>query len=141
MSDIVKADFSAAIEEGFTSLEEMLHKIDIYHIRGKLTDEEKATLYAEARAKATDSIAEIINVADTLAAFGKRISALETAVAELQNSGSEEEETLPADYVDGKWYYNGDKVTFEGKVYTCTAPENFPVVWSPTVTPQYWIEE
>ena len=141
MSDIVKADFSAAIEEGFTSLEEMLHKIDIYHIRGKLTDEEKATLYAEARAKATDSIAEIINVVDTLAAFGKRISALETAVAELQNSGSEEEETPPADYVDGKWYYNGDKVTFEGKVYTCTAPENFPVVWSPIVTPQYWIEE
>ena len=139
MSDIVKADFSAAIEEGFTSLEEMLHKIDIYHIRGKLTDEERATLYAEARAKATDSIAEIINVADTLAAFGKRISALEAVVAELQKDPEDEEDEAPAEYAEGKWYYNGDKVMFEGEVYTCSAPANFPVVWSPSVTPQYWV--
>ena len=39
MSDIVKADFSAAIEEGFTSLEDMLKRIESYHIHGKLTDE------------------------------------------------------------------------------------------------------
>lgn len=141
MSDIIKADFSAAIEEGFTSLEDMLKRIESYHIHGKLTDEEKDTLFAEARAKATDNIASVIDVTETLAAFGKRLSDLEAAVAALQKTDHDEEQSAEyqsAEYVPGKWYYDGDKATFEGVAYTCNAPANFPVVWSPSVTPQYW---
>lgn len=136
MSDIIKADFSAAIEEGFTSLEDMLKRIESYHIHGKLTGEEKDTLFAEARAKATNNIANVIDVTETLAAFGKRLSDLEAAVAALQKTSSDEEQL--AEYVSGKWYYDGDRVMFEGHAYTCSAPANFPVVWSPSVTPQYW---
>lgn len=142
MSDIIKADFSAAIAEGFSSLEEMLARIDAYHIRGKLTDEERDTLYAEARAAAPNQFAETLNIVDTLSAFGRRLSALETAVAALQNgdSGSEGDD-MPPEFVVGKWYYNGDRVTYNGVAYTCSAPDGVVVVWSPETTPQYWVAD
>ena len=35
-------------------------------------------------------------------------------------------------------YYNGDKVTFEGKKYICIAPEDTACVWSPSDYPAYW---
>lgn len=35
-------------------------------------------------------------------------------------------------------YYNGDKVTFKGKKYICTAPEDYAVVWNPEEYPAYW---
>lgn len=139
MSDIIKADFSAAIAEGFTSLTDMLARIDAYHIRGKLTDEERDTLYAEARAAAPDNFAEHLEIFETLTAFGKRISDLEAAVAALQGGGSGgEEEEMPPEFVVGKWYYNGDRITFNGIAYTCSAPDGVVVVWSPADTPQYW---
>lgn len=146
MSDIIKAKFSFTIREGDVPLEEMLNKIDMYHIQGKLTDAERESLISEARAKAVDHFAEALDTMETFAAFGKRISALEAAVEELRalienpEPSEDDEPTPPAEYVEGKWYYTGDRVTYKGKVYTCAGPnETFPVVWSPEVTPQYWI--
>ena len=140
MSDIVKAQFSLAIEEGMSSLSEMLARIDAYHIKGKLTDEERSELIAEARAAAADQFAETLNIVETLTAFGQRLNALEAAVAELQGSGNPDDpgEETPPEYAVGHWYYNGDRVTYEGVAYTCVAPDGVVVVWSPAETPQYW---
>jgi hypothetical protein len=44
------------------------------------------------------------------------------------------------DYVPGKWYYGGDKASFNGKNYVCTAPEGTVCVWSPSEYPTYWRE-
>ena len=35
-------------------------------------------------------------------------------------------------------YYNGDKVTYNGKHYVCIAPDGTACVWSPDVYPSYW---
>ena len=42
-------------------------------------------------------------------------------------------------YTAGKWYYRGDKVSFDGKVYTCIAPGGVACVWSPSEYPIYWV--
>lgn len=148
MSDIVKGQFSFAIREENIPLEEMLAKIDAYHIQGKLTDDERDALYAEARQKAIDNFPDTVNIVDTLTSFGRRIGILEAAIVEIQRRidtlpppDDDDEEEEPPEYVDGKWYYDGDRVTYNGYRYTCDAPENFPVVWSPDVTPQYWIKD
>ena len=44
------------------------------------------------------------------------------------------------EYTVGKWYYNGNKVSFDGKNYNCIAPEGVVCVWSPTEYPAYWEE-
>lgn len=48
----------------------------------------------------------------------------------------------PADeypeYVPGKRYRNGDKCSFEGFNYRCTAPEDQVCTWSPAEYPDYW---
>lgn len=156
MSDIIKGQFSFAIAQGEVPLEDMLRRIDAYHIEGKLTDEERATLYAEAREAAVANFGSSLDVPQTLIGLDHRISTLEHAVDEINDAiielferteadendpGDEPDEPVvtPApDFIDGRWYYNGDRVTFEGKEYTCNAPDGFPVVWSPSVTPQYW---
>lgn len=38
----------------------------------------------------------------------------------------------------GKWYYNGDKITFEGVKYKCIAPDGVVCMWSPKEYPVYW---
>lgn len=43
-------------------------------------------------------------------------------------------------YVDGKWYYRCDKVTYNGKQYECTVPEGQVCVWSPEAYLTYWKE-
>ena len=37
-------------------------------------------------------------------------------------------------------YYNGDKVTWNGKHYICTAPDDTACVWNPDAYPAYWQE-
>lgn len=45
------------------------------------------------------------------------------------------------EYVPGKWYYRGDKVSADGINYTCVAPAGVVCVWSPTEYPDYWQKE
>lgn len=123
----MKTIFQAAIRSGNVKLADMLQKIDSYHIQGKLTDDERDELYAEARGGAsaksdTDLFAKVLE--------------LDARVKALENK-KEPEETI-AEYVPGKWYYNGDKVSFEGKTYTCIAPDGAVCTWSPAEYPAYW---
>ena len=49
-----------------------------------------------------------------------------------------EKAVVPGNYTPGTWYYRGDKVSFQGAVYTCTAPDGVVCVWSPAEYPVYW---
>ncbi len=68
----------------------------------------------------------------------ERISLLETRVKELEAAKNKPEEEAAAEYVEGKWYYNGDKVLFESNTYKCVAPIGVACVWSPAAYPAYW---
>lgn len=67
-----------------------------------------------------------------------KLEELEQRVRALEESGSADPGEEYPDYVAGKWYYNGDKITFEGGKYKCIAPAGVVCVWSPTEYPPYW---
>lgn len=129
------------ILSGSFELTDILTKIDTLWMQGSLTDAEREELITLARTKAdpSHSFAPLQAQIDALAA---RVAALEGKV----------EPTNPEEPVD-EWpayiqptgahdaYHTGDKVTFNGKRYTCIAPESVAVVWSPDTYPAYWREE
>ena len=118
------------LNNGGYDLTTILKKIDSLWIQGKLTDTEYEELNTIARggAKAEYSI----NVIAKLEEFDQRLSAIENG-----NVNTETTEEYP-EFVVGKWYYNGDKVSFEGKNYVCIVPEGTVCVWSPKDYPAYW---
>ena len=125
----MKNVFREAMNQTF-DLTQMLGKIDFHHVRGNLTDAEREELVAYAREKANPYGG--VNVLAKLEEIENRLRALEEGKLE-----SNETETAP-EYQAGKWYYAGDKVTFDGKVYNCIAPAGVVCVWSPADYPAYW---
>lgn len=117
-------------------LKDILNKIENMWVRGKLTEDQKEELMSLARNEA--SVDNSINVFHKLEELDRRVRALEEASA---NAGDPEvpgeEEIIPA-YVEGKYYYTGDKVTFEDQTYVCVAPKGATCVWSPKDYPAYW---
>ena len=109
-------------------LADMLHKIDTLWAQGDIDDDQRTELIALAQGNA-DMTQEV----NTLA----KLEELEQRVKALETGSTEPGETYP-DYVAGKWYYNGDKITFEGGKYKCIAPDGVVCVWSPTEYPTYW---
>lgn len=109
-------------------LADMLHKIDTLWAQGDLDDEQRTELIALARDKA--DMAQEVNVLARLEELEQRVRTLE--------DGSTEPEGVYPDYVVGKWYYSGDKITFEGGKYKCIAPVGVVCVWSPKEYPVYW---
>lgn len=104
--------------------------------RGDLTNEQEKELIALAQEKAEVSFEEKEKIED----LDKRLTELEKRVNLIEEGEPQEppvEEDYP-EYVVGKWYYNGDKVTFGGEKYTCIAPAGQVCVWSPTDYPVYW---
>ena len=127
----MKNIFLSVIKRGGYSLPDMLKRIDQYHAEGKLTDADRDELYAQARGGADptgslDLLRKVLELED-------RVRKLEQAQAQQP-----EPDPAPADYVPGKWYRNGDRCTFEGAAYTCTAPEGMVCTWSPAEYPAYW---
>lgn len=128
------------IQSGSFELAGILAKIDTLWVQGSLTDGERLELIGLARGKAdpAHSFAPMQAQIDALAA---RVAALEGKVAPAEPDAPAEE--YPA-YVQPTGshdaYHNGDRVTFNGKQYTCVAPEGVAVVWSPEVYPDYWEE-
>ena len=129
------------IENTNYKLEEMLDKIYVLYAKNKLTKEEMEELEGYAKEKAnTDNSIDILN---KLKEMDLRIQNCETRLTKPENpEGEEPEEPVeeyPA-YVPGKWYYNGDKCSENGKNYTCIAPSGQVCVWSPSEYPAYWQE-
>ena len=124
--------FEKVIDKGGFDLSSMLYKIDSYHIDGRLTDADREALCKKARAKANAK--DSVDVLAKLADLEERVRRLENGETE---GGESTTETAP-DYVAGKWYYAGDKISFSGGNYTCIAPEGVACVWSPAEYPAYW---
>lgn len=110
-------------------LADMLHKIDTLWAQGDIDDDQRTELIALTQGNA-DAEQEV-NVLAKLEELEQRVRALE------ESGGADPGEEYP-DYVAGKWYYNGDKITFEGVKYKCIAPDGAVCVWSPTEYPTYW---
>ena len=132
------------IEAKNFELSDILKKIDTLWVQGSLTEEQRKSLIDKARNNA--NMQNSINVFAKLEELDRKVLALEEEVKALKADGSlsgdEETEETIEEYVAGKYYYNGDKVSHEGSNYTCTAPEGVVCVWSPSEYPAYWqIEE
>ena len=133
------------IESGNYELSDMLKKLDTLWVQGSITDAEREELMALAREKA--NVQNSMDVIAKLEELDKRVKALEDAEKNSDTSESEEEtetvkptEPTYPEYTVGKWYYAGDKVSFDGKVYECIAPEGVVCVWSPAEYAAYWEE-
>ena len=109
-------------------LADMLHKIDTLWAQGDIDDDQRTELIALAQGNA-DTAQEVTVLA--------KLEELEQRVRALETGGTEPGEAYP-DYVAGKWYYSGDKITFEGVKYKCIAPALVVCVWSPKEYPVYW---
>lgn len=83
----------------------------------------------------TDKGAKLIELEVRVRKMEERLAALEGAPAEPPTGDD------VADDVAGKWYYAGDKVRWQDRVYECIAPDGVVCVWSPGDYPAYWQEE
>ena len=126
MYEIIKT----VIQSKQYELTDMIKKIDTQWISGKINDEQRAQLIALAQENA--NVSDSINVYKKLEELDKRVKALEDA--EVIKPDTEE---YPEHEV-GKWYYAGNKVTFEQRHYECIAPEGVVCTWSPSEYPAYW---
>ena len=134
MYNIVKT----VIEAGRFDLTGIIRKVNTLWFEGKLSDEEKADLVAMAQGKANPQ--NSVDLMTKLAELEQRVKALESK-GNTATEGEEVTEETYEPFVEGKWYYNGDKVSFEGNNYTCIAPEGTVCVWSPLAYPDYWVKE
>lgn len=128
--------FKNLINAGGYKLADIKERIHGIADRGEVTLEERDRLLALAQEHAnpldeTDKGAKLLELEARL----RRVEAQLAAIA--GGEGGEGEETVP-EFVVGKWYYAGDRVTFDGAVYACIAPEGVACVWSPADYPAYW---
>ena len=122
-------------------LADILEKINTVWLKSYITKEEMEKLEILARENAnTDNSIDVLN---KLKEIDIKMQNFETRLTNLENPEGEEPteptEEYPA-YVPGKWYYNGDLCSENGKNYTCIAPEGQVCVWSPSKYPTYWQE-
>lgn len=120
------------IQSGNYKLTEMLDKLTTLWMEGQIGKEQRDELTQMAK-QSPDARAEL-DVLAKLEDLDRRVAALEAG-----ESGDGEAEEYPG-YVAGKWYYNGDKVSYNGKRYTCIAPSGVVCVWSPDEYATYWEE-
>lgn len=118
--------FEQVISRGDYDLTAMLQNIDRYHIEGKLTDEDRESLYALAR-----------EGAQPVYDYAAEIEAIWAAIRELQGQAQEPEEwpefVQPTGAHDA--YGVGAQVTYNGQRYRCKMPN---CVWSPDAYPDAW---
>ena len=134
------------IESRRYELTDMLTKIDTIWVQGDITDEQRDELVelAQANAQPENSYAPLQEQID--AAF-ERITALENRVTALESGESGQPAPDPEEWPEyvaptgaHDAYYNGDKITYNGKHYICIAPDDTACVWPPDVYPRYWQE-
>ncbi len=148
----MKSIFEAAIRRGGYDLAGMLRRIDSYHVDGKISDDERMELYDLARSGAkpensVDLMAKVSELSQAIADAVKRIDKLEKQLngessdAPDVPDGGGSAEPAPEEYVPGKWYWRGNRVSFGGGIFRCTAPEGQVCTWSPAEYPAYWEAE
>jgi hypothetical protein len=122
------------IESKNYELSDMLKKLDTLWVQGSITDAEREELIALARQNA--EVQQSIDILSKLEELDKRVKTLEDAQTDVPDK--EPSEATYPEYEQGKWYYAGDKVTFDGNVYECIAPDGQVCTWSPSEYPAYW---
>ena len=125
----VKPMIESTILSGDYELDKILSSIDLYHIEGSLTDEERRELIELARENAKvkygeEDISDLIDL----------VHSLEVRVTKLE--GAEVVEKYP-EYEADRWYFSGEGVTFDGVKYTCIAKKT---KFSPADKPKDWQE-
>ena len=123
----------SAIDSRDYELKDMLKKINVLWVQGRLNDEQKSELISKAQGNA--DYKNSIDILKKLEEIEKRVSALENSEGKIEEPETNE---IYTEYIVGKWYYNGDIVAFENAVYICTAPEGQVCTWSPSEYPAYW---
>lgn len=136
--------FATLIAAGGYKLADIKERIHGIADRGEVTLEERDKLLKLAQEHAdplneTDKGAKLIELEVRMRKMEERLAALEGAPAEPP-TGDDVADDI-ADYVAGKWYYAGDKVRWQDRVYECIAPDGVVCVWSPGDYPAYWQEE
>lgn len=130
------------ISAGVSDLTDQLGKLAHFYITGELKTDEYNELVSLARDNARADIRDADVSTDLrIRKLEERMDKLEAAL----EAGNITVPDLPAaeagEYQAGKWYYNGDRVVYEGKTYRCTAPEGQVCVWSPAEYPVFWEAE
>ena len=125
----VKPMIESTILSGDYELDKILSSIDLYHIEGSLTDEERRELIELARENAKIQYNE-----EDISRLFDRLHALEERVTKLE--GTEVVEKYP-EYEDDRWYFSGEGVTFDGTKYICIAKKT---KFSPAEKPKDWQE-
>ena len=129
-----------AISNTDFKLETIIEKINTLYIEDKLSKEQRVELMELARSKAEPR--NSYDMQKQLDRIFVRLEALESKLAEKEETvePTEPDEEYP-EFVQPTGahdcYQIGDKVTFNGKKYTCLI-EN--CVWSPETYPQGWEE-
>ena len=133
MYDILKT----VIDYQQYDLSKLIDRIDTAWAEAKIDGAQRTELTNYAREHTTAS--GTIDVFKKLAELDARVTALEDVSSADDPDGGDENEY--PEYVAGKWYYSGDKITYGGKKYHCTAPSGQVCVWSPDEYPTYWEED
>lgn len=126
------------IQSGQYDLVLMIDKIDVVWAEAKLENSQRTELIDLARENANAQYG--VDVYKKLKELDSRVTALENAQSTDQPEEPTESNEYP-EYAAGKWYYNGDKITYGGKKYHCVAPSGQVCVWSPDEYPAYWEED
>lgn len=123
-----------SIMGGAFELANLLHRIDVLYASAALTDEEREKLIELAR--------EHANPDNGLPGIADRVSALEIRVAALEQASGDNDTVTDDEWPEyvkptskDEYYNKGDKITFNGKHYTC-AKNN--VANSPAELPKSW---
>ena len=145
------------INTGDYELKDFLEKINIMYIEGEITKEQKDELdnlartnanpensYAPLQEQIDNLYLELNTLKSTVEANARGMSALKEVVEKLGGTVTEPEIPVTEEYPEYKQptgahdaYKVGDKITFEGKKYTCILDN---CVWSPTEYPSAWQE-
>ena len=117
-------------------LETILHKINKMYLEDRISEEEKAELDNLAREKA--KIENSFDIQKQIDELRERIEALENKeVVDAPIEPVEEYPLFKQPTGAHDVYNTGDKVTYNGKKYTCKLDN---CVWSPDTYPQGWEE-
>ena len=128
--DNVRPMIESTISSGEYDLASILSTINLYHIEGALTDQDRTELRDMARENAKPQYDPEKDISQML----DRLHALEERVTKLEET--EVVEKYP-EYEDDRWYFSGEGVTFDGTKYTCIAKKT---KFSPAEKPKDWQE-